>query len=219
MSDSALSRQEYLAAAFTEGNHAYDILAVRDAYLHREAAGRTNPAANQGPDREEIAREMATIADSFYGLDQEQQFARLNALHCESLPDLERLKKRLLRVAKQTPAIQAAEQDPALDRGLWKIYKAILIAPQKEATAQKRKTLQTLSKAAVQKRTAKFVKALKRAYPELHQLESEWFGQLAKGKKIAKDSRRPANIGLGCFGAYFLFQLVFRLVRMLLDYE
>ncbi|MFT5198097.1 MAG: hypothetical protein ACI87O_000746 [Planctomycetota bacterium] len=219
MTAERFTKEPYLAALFDPHNFqdSYEVLALRKRFLFDSSSKASPSKALPGPDRDEVSHQLHAIVEQFYGLDPAQLVKRLQDLRYDGFPDLQRLAKRLQRVAAQLPELDAAREDSDLDSGLLKIVKTVLVAPQKQANERKQKTVQTLARTHVQKRCSAFVKHLRRHYPGIYALESTWFDQLAKGKQFAKDSRRPASIGLGIMGIYFLFSIIARIVRMLTE--
>ena len=216
-----MSKSEYLAALFAKGTlgDIHEVLALRAQYLHVKSPRPATTSDESGQSREQISAGLIAMGESFYDTDQAELFDRLEGISSESFPDLDRFKKRLEKVAERLPTIWDADGDSALDPRLWKNFKALLVAPHSQATEEKRKISQSMTKRAALRRTVKFAKLIKRSYPELFALESAWFGNLTAGKKVAKDSRRPTNVGLGCLGAYGAFYLISKVVRMLLTDE
>ncbi len=217
MDDKPRSKSDYLEALFAKGgmDEAHEVLTLRGRFLHAEAPRAQEVIEDSGPGREQIGAELNAIVDSFYDTDQDRLFQQLGDLSCESFPDLERFKKRLKRVVSQLATIEDADQDQALDNRLWNMFKSLLIAPHQQATGLKRKISQSISRQAAQKRAAKFAKRVKRHYPELYSLEKDWLSQLVIGKKVAKESRRPKSVGLGCLGIYSIFYIVTRVIRVI----
>ncbi|MEM7517472.1 MAG: hypothetical protein AAF368_11195, partial [Planctomycetota bacterium] len=108
-------------------------------------------------------------------------------------------------------ALELREISPSFIQSL----QQILVLPQKEAVEKKRRLFASLAGKGRRENLESSARTVREHFPELVELDPDFFDQLSKARKSLKDSRRPATIGYD-IGFFILIQIAFRVMRILL---
>jgi len=185
------------------------------------SAPRTDPArasVSARSDARDAARAVIESGrDGFWSQDAEELDARLAALALDEFPDLARARARLLQVNDLRGEADALTQNPDADRTLTAILRRVLVAPGPEAARLRDQAARDSALTHRASRARAFTRLLRREYPGLADLESDWLARLVRARKDKKDSAAIKG-GIGCLGIYLVVSLGTRLIKLIIEW-
>ncbi len=227
------ARERYLEEAFglDPVESSAQIIALRRDFHDPESLARTKRLSSalssrpapvltsgaMGPDlaRTDAERVLREVHESFWESESGEAGARLLALALVDMPDLRRYRDRLLRVDELRRQLDSFESEPGVHQPLAETLRAILIAPERLAVEMRNRYVRGAATAQRQKANKRSLKLLQR-YPELYELEAQWFSRILRSKKDKLESRElGTRAGIGFLGIYLLIKLVVELTRRL----
>ena len=155
-------------------------------------------------EREQVRVALASLQRDFHNLAPESFAKRVAALGLDSAadlhPDLAAWLERMRRFDRVREDFTRARSDPAISARLLDGLAEIAISREEDAVSVRQKVLESMRTLGA-KRAAKKVQRL---YPDLHALESEWFGRIHSLKRDRKLATRAPMTWTGLF-VFWLF--------------
>ena len=169
--------------------------------------------------RAEAEAELARLREGFWDLDPQELTRRLADLSLEGLPDLQRSRRRLHRIAEQAGEFRRAMQDERVDSQFLEAVQLMLVARGIDRSERQRNTLHALKTSALRKRAGRSVKVLGNDYPGILALEPQWFEEVRGAQRWIQDRTAATRAAgcLGCLGLWFVLGWVGRIVRWMLE--
>ena len=159
----------------------------RARYLGLENRASTKPDADaELPRRRRTAEAaLAEIRSDFWISPLPQIQSRLAALKLEGMPDLAASATRMARAAEVRPEFERLYAERKVNRPFIDALRQILVLPPAAAGQRKDQQEHELSRWRKRRSAKNTVRFIKRNYPQIYQLEREWFEHIASAKRFA----------------------------------
>jgi hypothetical protein len=177
-------------------NSAQQIVEQRARYLGLESQASTKPGGDaELPRRRQTAEAaLAEIRSDFWISPLPQIQSRLVALKLEGMPDLAALATRMARAAEVRPEFERLDAEHKINKPFVDALRQIVILPP-AAAGQKRDQQEhepwRWRKGLSAKKTVRF---LNRHYPQIYQLEREWFNHIASASRVARPVKESSPV-------------------------
>ena len=202
---------------------AQQIVEQRARYLRLENQASTKPGADaELPRRRQTAEAaLAKIRSDFWISPLPQIQSRLAALNLEGTPDLAAAATRLARAAKVRPEFERLDSEHKINKQFVDALRQIVVLP--PAAARQTKDEQENQpwrwrKGLSAKKTMRFIN---KNYPQIYQLEREWFDHIASTNRVVLASRSARTVEgqseSNKHWLWFFFVVISVLLRMLLQ--
>jgi hypothetical protein len=140
--------------------------------------------SEQSSEQRELARRMIDdVRNKFWGMPLETLRAHLDAVDFRPFPELKAAADRLRMVATFRPDFPRLAQHPKTHLSLFGFFKNAVVLPPREAGAYKERCLQNLAASDALKVCQNMVRMMRKEFPDLYQLESDWLSQIGKLKR------------------------------------
>ena len=170
-------------------------------------------AANE---RAAIEAQLAELRGAFWERAPEELHEQLSKLYWSAYPDLEQARWRLLRLANLADQVHAAGAEEGMDRRFFEALCSILAASEAERAHRKRLALAAVKKRALRRPALRSAKILRASYPDVYELEAEWFRHLQGHRQLLKVQRPWLIRGpMAIARAYFVLLVLVTLWHML----
>ncbi len=168
-------------------NSAQQIVEQRARYLGLENQASTKPGADaELPRRRQTAEAaLAEIRSDFWLSPLPQIQSRLAALKLEGMPDLAASATRIARAAEVRPEFERLYAEHKIDKQFVDALRQILVLPPTAAGQRKDQQEEELSRWRKRRSAKKTVRLINRNYPQIYQLDREWFNHIATASRIA----------------------------------
>lgn len=179
---------EYLASVLPLNPifQAEEILAARNRFLGRKESATESETWQLQEQRETLHAQINTLRERFWTSPPNELREALEGLAVEPFPDLKLASDRLwaaLRVRSEFPKLS---QHPKCDHELFEKLKEVAVTAPRDAGRTKQAFfLRTSGNLKLHRRCCAMIKALRKEYPDLFQLEQEWLQQIEQSKPIA----------------------------------
>ena len=175
-------------------NSAQQIVEQRARYLGLENQASTRPGADaELPRRRQTAEAaLAEIRSDFWISPLPQIQSRLAALKLEGMPDLAASATRMARAAEVRPEFERLYAERKINKPFVDALRQIVVLPPAAAGQTKDQQEHELSRWRKRRSAKKTVRFINRNYPQIYQLEREWFNHIASARRIAR-SRQSAS--------------------------
>jgi hypothetical protein len=175
-------------------NSAQQIVDQRARYLGLENQAFTKPGAELPRRRQSAEAVLAELCSDFWVSPLPQIQSRLASLKLEGLPDLAALATRMARAAEARPEFERLYAEHKINKQFVDALRQIVILP--PAAAGQSKDQQEHEpwrwrKGLSAKKTVQFIN---RNYPQIYQLEREWFDHIASPSRLVLASRSASLV-------------------------
>jgi hypothetical protein len=169
--------------------------------------------------RESLLKRIDRIRDAFWTADSEALQRNLTSLNVSRHPDLRATVERLLRALEVRPQFPQLLDHRSTDANLFNVFKRAAIMPRKDAAELKQRLLAKVRTRDQRRRVSRMAKRVKRSFPDLYELEPEWWDQLLSFKssilylpanvlgRIGGEIPESAGVGVFLWGMFLLMCL------------
>jgi len=173
-----ITREEYLSRlARLQPSAAASIVDLRCAFL----GVRPRDAAASAAERDGAAATIARVRAAFWETGLDTIRGEIRGLSLDAFPDLQADASRLLRVAELRRAFDRAAA--AVDEEFMEHFRRVAVAPPGEVVAIRDRYMRRLAGPASHRNAVAAVKMLKKKFPGLYGLETDWFTQILNLKR------------------------------------
>lgn len=159
--------------------------------------------------RQKVIAYVAKMQDDFWTLPLEQLRKSIDAIDVREFPELRPTVARMRMVAACRSEIPKLTTLPNADIGLVHAFKSAVVQPAKDAGPIRERFLQSVRDVGRWKKIRNMVKAIRKQYPAIYQLERDWFETILKLKKpVAVSHSGEEAYG----GGEFEFEIPWRLL-------
>ena len=179
-------------------NSAQQIVEQRARYLGLDNQAPTKPGADaQLPRRRQTAEAaLAEIRSDFWISPLPQIQSRLAALKLEGMPDLAASATRLAQAPKFDPEFERLYAERKVNKQFVDALRQILVLPPAAAGQRKDQQEHELCRGRKLRSAKSTVRFIDRNYPQIYQLEREWFDHIASASRFARPVKRPSGSNL-----------------------
>jgi hypothetical protein len=191
-------------------NSAQQIVEQRARYLGIEKQAFTKPDAELPRRRQTAEAALAEIRAEFWISPLPQIQSRLAALKLEGMPDLAASATRMARAAEVRPELERLYAERKTNKPFVDALRQILVLPPAAAGQRKDQQEDELSRRRRRRSAKKTVRLINRNYPQIFQLEREWFNHIASASRSAgpvKDSSASNRLWLWLLAVLISFLL------------
>lgn len=146
----------------------------------RRGASDENPYLLQSQ-REHAEQQLQSLRRSFWTMDLAELLSQLQRLDFTPFPDLQAALRKLRKVARNRRRFPQLVQHPANDSELFTVFKTVVILSPRQAAPHREKIVRRARKASCYKRFRHMLSAMQSEFPELFELEREWFELIVAG--------------------------------------
>ncbi len=204
-------------------NSAQQIVERRARYLGLENQASTKPGADAGlPLRRQTAEAaLAEIRSDFWISPLPQIQSRLAALKLEGMPDLAASATRLAQCAEVRPEFERLHAEHEVNKPFVDALRQILVLPPAAAGQRKDQQEHELCRWPKRRSAKRTVRFINRNYPQIYQLEREWFNHIASASRFARPAKRlrgsqqPSENYHFWFWLWFISLILSQLFRLL----
>jgi hypothetical protein len=177
-------------------NSAQQIVEQRARYLGLENKASPKPGRDAGlPRRRQIAAAaLAEIRSDFWISPVPQIQSRLAAMKLEGMPDLAALATRMARAAEVRPEFERLDAERKINKQFVDALRQIVVLPPAAAGLKKHQQEhepRRWRKGLSAKKTVRFIN---RNYPQIYQLEREWFDHIAAESRVARPVKEASSL-------------------------
>lgn len=175
---------------------AQQIVEQRALYLGLDRQASTNPEADAAlPRRRQTAEaELTRIRSDFWNSPLPQIQSRLAELKLEGMPDLAAAAQRLALAAEVRPEFERLFAEPNVNKQFVDALRQIVVLPPaaaRHAKDQQENEPWRWRKGPSARKTMRFID---RNYPQIYQLEREWFDHIASARRVVRASRSASPV-------------------------
>ncbi len=157
------------------------VIAERKRFLGIVDLGEAAAAENQEL-RTKVSRKINQIRGAFWTGGAERLQRQLSSLPVDKFPDLKATVERLLRVLDIRPEFPQLLDHPSTVKGIFSAFKDAATASRKEAARIRQATLPKVNSSNRRRRAYKMARRVKRQFPELYELDRQWWDHLLRMK-------------------------------------
>ncbi len=158
------------------------ILAMRRARRNGTAGAEAPPEVRSlrdaAPEREQVEGELERIREVFFDLESEELLQQLAEVDATAHADLARYHSRLRKVAAAIGALAKARKMRKVNKRFLETFKLSLIAPDEQRDEIRERVLEGLADRKRVRIAHNTALALEQHFPEVHDLDPHWLGQL-----------------------------------------
>ncbi len=136
--------------------------------------------------RIEIRQQLDQVREKFWVFHPEQILELLNDLPVAPYPELKVSVKRMQRLCTVKPLVEKLSRRKEKDINFINTFKRIFLLPPREAGKVKERYLRNLANNPAIARVQDTVRVIREKYPQLYEVESDWFSQM-----LLIQSRQP----------------------------
>ena len=163
--------------------------------------------------RGKIQAALKEIRSNFWLMNGPDLRSQLDGLNASGLPELKTAIDRLKMLTLYRDEIQSLSKHPKREINLYNTWRRILMTSPRKAGSIKEKYLRAMPYSQARKRAQLMVKMLKRDYPQLYNLESDWFTQIEKIKardgQMAATQSQPITVSTGDTPGWVIWICIF----------
>lgn len=131
--------------------------------------------------REQAEKQLRVLRRSFWTMDLNELGGRLKGIDCSGFPDLNDAVNKLRRTAKHRKLFPQLVQHEGFHSDLFQAFKQVVILSPKEAAPIKEKIVLKARRSNKLKKFRLMIAAVRADFPELYQLEADWFDLIDAG--------------------------------------
>lgn len=196
-----MNNTEYLAQALTMNplEESDAILALRAEHLglQPKAASLGEQSWQREQRREQLAKRINQLRYHFWSLPIQQLRAELDHADVSGLPELQPAVDRLRIVSFCRADFPRLAQHPKTQLDLFNLLKHVAVLPPRTASTVKENFLRSVKTAGQLNDCRRMIRMMKREFPQLYQLESDWLTQLDHRKSVRGLSPNQQQVGGG----------------------
>ena len=129
-----------------------------------------------------VENRLENVRVNFWTTDPKELAKILNKLNASEFPELKSGVTRLKRVLSQMSSIQSLSSHQETEINLYNTFRRIIMTPTKGAGKLKERYLRQLAGSSSQQQVRKMVKMMRIEFPEVFDIESDWFEQISRVK-------------------------------------
>jgi len=182
----------------------------------------TNASATSTEDqndrRKKIRSRLELIRAEFWLLSTAELGQALNTLKVNDFPELKVGVDRLKLLSRHRDDMQQLANHNKREINLYNTFRRLVMLPPRKAGGVKEKYLRSLPYSPKLARVHRMVKMMRQEYPELYDIESDWFTQILKVKSRVVEKQSHAgggisfDIGIPSWMYVVFIMLVFRVI-------
>ena len=139
--------------------------------------------------RAAVENRLENVRVNFWTTDPKELSKILNKLDVSEFPELKSGVKRLKRILSQLNSIQSLSRHGETEINLYNTFRRIIMSPTKEAGKLKERYLRQLAGSSSQQQVRRMVKMMRTEFPDIFDIESDWFEQISRVKLKASKSK------------------------------
>ncbi len=168
--------------------------------------------------RTAVEKQLEKVRAHFWRAAPEKLSKSLEAIKASEFADLSAGVQRLQRLLQHRDAIEKLSSHPDREVNLYNTFRRIVMLSPRKAGEVKESYLRNFAYSESRKKVLAMIKMMRKEFPELVEIETDWFNQITRIKDRAKKSSGIANgisIELPIPG-WMIGLVIFLLVRFLL---
>jgi len=148
-----------------------------------------------GERRNRIRHQLEEIRSGFWLVNAPQLRQSLDSLKVDDLPELKAGVDRLKLLSLHREDFGSLATHKHREINLYNTFRRMVMLPPRKAGGLKERYLRSLAQAPNLKRVHQMVKMMRKEYPELFEIESDWFSQILKIKSRYVDEKSSGGGG------------------------
>ena len=139
--------------------------------------------------RAAVENRLENVRVNFWTTDPKELSKILNRLDVSEFPELKSGVTRLKRVLRQVTSIQSLSSHQETEINLYNTFRRVIMTPTKGAGKLKERYLRQLAGSSSQRQVRRMVEMMRTEFPEVFDIESDWFEQISRVKLKASKSQ------------------------------